>query len=860
MLSLGETASTPGILWVGTEQRGLCRLALRDLSVLCYTRRNSAIPDNTVYGILTDRGGRLWMSTKRGLACYDPVKDAFRTFGPERGLQSSEFNARAFALAPDGEMLFGGIGGLTSFFPERIADNPFAPSILITAVRALDREATPPATALVYRQGMPQRSTAIEYGRRDLTFEYVALHYSDPANNRYLYRLDRYDADWQGPVTERSVRYTNLAPGAYTFRVRALSAHGVPGAAEATFGFVIRPPFYATLWFRALAGLAVLLAIAGAYALRVRQLRHRQRELAGQVARRTEELREALATLEQQTCKLRELDAAKSKFFANISHEFRTPLTLTLGPLRDVRDGLHGPIPPEARRELELAIRSANQQLELVDQLLALARLDAGQVEFRPRPLRLDECVRLAAAPFEALAGRRGTRFHLDLRAGAVHGDFDEEKLERIVGNLLGNALKFTPPGGHVTLRLSGAPDGWALLEVEDTGPGIPVQDLPRVFERFYRGEQAGGEVPGTGIGLALVREFVQLHGGEVRAENRPGGGTRFTVRLRTAAPAPEAPGFADGIGSGGADRGESGGAAGIDTVGEPEPVPFAPDAPAEDLDGSSRPTVLVVDDHADMRAYLRKHLAPHFQVLECSRGDHGLELARDAPPDLLVSDVMMAGLDGHALCRALKSDPETDFIPVILLTAKADPADRIEGLEGGADDYLTKPFDPAELLARARNLLRLRERLRARLAGPSAGAALPGAGLPPPLPPASLSGMPPEDSLPARLRRILDESSHDPAFDVPALAARLGMSRAQLHRRFREEMASTPAELIIRFRLERAAEMLARRAGNVGEVAYAVGFKNLSHFVRRFREQYGQTPATYAASRPAAPDAPARP
>ncbi|MCU0254329.1 MAG: ATP-binding protein, partial [Acidobacteria bacterium] len=536
VLSLGETAAAPGILWVGTEERGLCRLSLADGSVRCFSRRNSALPDNTVYAVLADRRGQLWLSTKRGLVRYDPVTGAFRTFGPERGLQSSEFNARAYALSPDGEMLFGGIGGLTAFQPERVSDNPFPPAILVTGVRAQDRDATPPAlaTAQVYRLGLPQRPVALEYGRRDLTFEFVGLHYGDPANNRYLYRLDRYDADWQGPVTERSVRYTNLAPGSYTFRVKALSSHGVPSAEEAVFGFVIRPPFYATWWFRTLAGLGLLLGLAGAYGLRVRQLRRRQEELAGQVARRTEELREALATLEQQTRKLKELDAAKSHFFANISHEFRTPLTLTLGPLRDVRDGRHGPISAEAQSEIELAIRSASQQLELIDQLLALARLDAGQMEFRPRPLRLDECVRLAAAPFEALARRRGTRFDLELPARAVHGNFDEEKLERIVGNLLGNALKFTPPGGSVRLRLSSGPDGWAQLEVEDTGPGIPAQDLPHVFERFYRGERAGDEVPGTGIGLALVREFVHLHGGEACAENRPGGGARFTLRLRT--------------------------------------------------------------------------------------------------------------------------------------------------------------------------------------------------------------------------------------------------------------------------------------------------------------------------------------
>ena len=220
------------------------------------------------------------------------------------------------------------------------------------------------------------------------------------------------------------------------------------------------------------------------------------------------------------------------------------------------------------------------------------------------------------------------------------------------MGNLLGNALKFTPPGGSVTCGCRARPTGGRCSRWRTPARAFQAQDLPHVFERFYRGERAGGEVPGTGIGLALVQECVQLHGGDVRAENRPGGGARFTVRLRTAAPAPEAPGFAGRIGSGGADRSAVGGEARIDTVGEPEPVRFAPDAPAEDQDGSSRPTVLVVDDHADMRAYLRKHLAPHFQVLEAPAATTAWSWSRDALPDLLVSDVMMAGLDGHALCR----------------------------------------------------------------------------------------------------------------------------------------------------------------------------------------------------------------
>ena len=733
ILSIAQSGLTPDVLWVGTEQRGLCRLDLRDQSVRFFTTRNSGLADNTIYGILSDRRGRLWMSTNRGLVCFDPAADSFRTYGPERGLQSREFNAFAFFQAPDGELFFGGVGGLSAFYPNRIADNPHPPAVLVTAVRALDRDARLPQSPAihVYRHGMPPQPVRIGYGLRDVTIDFVALHYSDAGRNRCLYKLDDYDRDWQDPAGQRSARYTNLDPGTYTFRVKALSGHGVPSNGEATF------------------------------------------------------------------------------------------------------TGRHGSIPPDA-----LAIENANRQLEMVDQLLALARLDAGQPEFRPRDGRLDECVRHAAAPFESLARRQRTRWQVDLPDEGVRGVFDEQKIEQVIGNLLGNALKFTPAGGAVTLRLRTATDGWATIDVEDTGPGIPTHDLPHVFERFYRGDRAGGHTQGTGIGLALAKEYVDLHGGEIRAEGRPGGGTHVIVRLPVSAPA-------DGAVVRDAREREAQGDGPVAAASDASASPLAVVPAADDAAGVGRARVLVVEDHGDMRAYLRKHLAPHYEVLEAARGDVALAQIDVEMPDVVVSDVMMPGLDGYALCRAVKANPDTDFIPVILLTARAGGTSRLDGLEGGADDYVTKPFEPAELLARIRNLLLARERLRARYATRTRGVEIEPTPLP--LPSADAAFV-------KRLQEVLDRESHEESFDVSVLATRLGVSRAQLHRRVKDVLRSTPAETIIRFRLERAARMLADRAGNVGEVAYAVGFKNLSHFVRRFREQYGQTPAAYAAGRQGRP------
>jgi len=543
ILSICESTAAPDVLWIGTAQRGLGRLDPADGTCRFYTRQNSALPDDTVYGVLADRRGRLWLSTNRGLVCFDPAGESFCAYGVERGLQSSEFNARAYFQAADGEMFFGGVGGLNSFYPEQITDNLHAPRVAITGVSVVDRRAKLPESAatLIHRLGLPPHRPEIQHRQRDLTFDFVALHYSDPALNRCEYRLEGYDADWHGPVALRRARYTNLDPGDYTFRVRAISSHGVRSRGDATFSFVVLPPFYATGWFRALAVLGLAAMFLGSHGWRTHALRRRQKDLENKVAQRTEELRQALATVEGQAQKLQELGAAKSRFFANLSHEFRTPLTLTLGPLRDLLAGRHGAIPAEACAKVELAIRNTSRQLELVEQLLLLARLDAGQLELHPCDLRLDVLLREATAPFETLAERQGIRLQLELPDAPVYGRFDAGRLEQVFGNLLGNACKFTPAGGSVTVRLTCAPDGWATIQVEDTGPGLPASDLPRIFERFYRGESSAKRLPGTGLGLAVAHECVALHRGEIRAENRPEGGARFTVRLRTTpAPTPD--------------------------------------------------------------------------------------------------------------------------------------------------------------------------------------------------------------------------------------------------------------------------------------------------------------------------------
>ncbi|MGB3543574.1 hybrid sensor histidine kinase/response regulator transcription factor, partial [Rubrivirga sp.] len=511
--------------------------------------------------------------------------------------------------------------------------------------------------------------------------------------------------------------------------------------------------------------------------------------------------------------RLRELDAFRSRFFADVAHEFRTPLTLTLGPLQDVLSDEHGRVEDAVRAPLVLAQQNGQRVLTLVDQILSVARAEAGQLQLQTRPVDLSAFVSHVAERYRDAARQRGLDLEVAVPPDPVEVVADPARLETVLTNLLTNAFKFTPSGGSVRVVLEA--ESLARITVQDTGRGIAPDALPHVFDRFYTtpAEDSFGGT-GTGIGLSLARELVALHGGTLEVESVQGQGSRFTVTLP--------------LGSGAAGDGWAPGAIPAPALGGGD----TSDAP--DLEDDVT-TVLVVEDHPELRAYVRRHLEPSYRVLETDDGQKGLEMARERLPDLVVSDVMMPGLDGLSLCHALKSDPETDFIPVILLTARAERDDRLEGLAMQADDYLTKPFDPAELRARVGNLIASRQRLRERFASA-------------PAPETDASGvLSADDAFRARVAAEIAEHLSDEDFSVERLAEAVGVSRSTLHRQLKEIDGVTPSAAIQAARLERAADLLAADAGTVSEVAYGVGFRSASHFSNTFAKAYGSRPSVYA-------------
>ena len=715
---------------------------------------------------------------------------------------------------------------------------------------------------------------------------------------QFRYRLRGFNDDWSEWSATSYRDYTGLREGTYRFEVQARDLYN-RSSTPATLTLVIAPPWYRTWWAYGLWGLAALGLVAGAVQWRTMQLRRRQEELEATVAERTAEVRTQKRQLEQQAEELQALDAAKSRFFANLSHEFRTPLTLMLGPVRTLRQKLQSTralSADTADPQLRLVERNGHRLLRLINQVLDLARHDAGRLRIQARPISVDAEAERITQAFMPLADEQAIdlRIHTtpseDAARPPVHAD--PEALEQMLGNLLSNALKFTPEDGTVRVHVAHTADA-AQISVSDTGPGIPKAMQERLFDRFVQADDTTTRPQeGTGIGLALTRALAEVHGGSVSVESTEGAGSTFTLllprgadhltdeqradrpALRNAAskpapridweepedPDPEDPGSADAS----------------------VPKRTAP-APKDTTPGMDPPLVLVVDDNADIRTYIRSILTPDFRVVAAATGAEGLRVARKHLPDVILADVMMPELDGLDMTRRLRDDARTEAVPIIMLTARAEATDEVEGLSAGATDYVAKPFDARVLESRIRGILAYQQRLRRQLLaevqpenglseavqeeaeapseasstpsaprradasskGPSSGADTDSSNHADPSPNttnSSATGAPIE----TKMRQVIAERLPDPTFDATALAKALAMSRRTLYRRARKVDMPTPAALIRTMRLERAATLLHDGAGTVSEVAYAVGYESLAQFSRDFSSHFDQPPTVY--------------
>jgi signal transduction histidine kinase/CheY-like chemotaxis protein/ligand-binding sensor domain-containing protein len=819
-------------LWVATRGGGINRL---DKATGKFLRLNkqSGLPDNVVYGLLADDDGNLWGSTNRGLFSLtlpNPQKGitdfVFRSFTKADGLQEDEFNTAAFAKAPDGRLFFGGVNGLSVFDPRAILTSEFLSPVYLTSI-AVNNETLEPGddSGILTSTAEKTRSITLSHLQNMLTLEFAALDFTASEQNKYRYQLvsGNQQEDWVEAGNRRSVTFMNLTPGKYLFRVQGTNAQGVWSDLEAELNIRVLPPWWKTWWAYLFYTLSIGAGIL-AY-LRFNQRRAR--------------LKEELAFGKREAERIKELDTLKTRLYTNMTHEFRTPLTIILGMTRQLRDNAD-----EGRKKsLEMIERNGHGLLQLVNKMLRLSKLESGKMLLVLVNGDIVIFLRTVLTSFIPLAESKGVQVHFLPDSATINMNFDAEKVEQLISNLLSNAIKFTPSGGQIYVVIR-KEQNQLLLKVKDTGRGIPTKAQEKIFDRFYQVDDSfTRQYEGTGIGLAFCRELVKLMGGTISVISPLAGaksGSEFIIQLPFT-------NSADGVVKPYQEPLET------DKMNwssinysapVPEPTVTARTVIAESLPPSvdqsrAQHLILLVEDNPDVVAYVASCL-PDYQLVVAENGAEGLELATTSIPDLIITDVMMPVMDGFELCRRLRQDERTDHIPIIVLTARAALDSKLEGLEIGANVYLSKPFEQRELLLHIKNLFALREKIKRR-----------NLGVPDPVDQqlilaAEDDPVDVEDAFVTKVKGVINDHLNDFDLSVELLAKKLLMSQSQLGRKLDALTGLSPNRYIRHLRLEKARNLLADPAHTITSVAYDCGFNDPSYFTRVFKKQFGTTPNGY--------------
>ncbi|MDX1477888.1 MAG: hybrid sensor histidine kinase/response regulator transcription factor, partial [Saprospiraceae bacterium] len=767
--------------------------------------------------IAVDDFGQFWLPTQRGLSVFDPEHKTFTNYFEKDGFQPSSRYYREIKTS-DGHIWIGGHNGLNRIDPVALmVKNSTIPDVWITGMTIMDSSYSTPDGQIFEKAVSFTDEITLKYWQKDFGFQFVALHYLEPEDNQYSWMLENYDRDWTAPSKTRTASYTNLSPGTYSFRVRGSNADGIWNEEGDFITIIISPPWWATWWFRGMMFLLLAGGVGKYVRDRTNKTRRERERLEAEVQKRTQTIREQADQLQVQADQLKELDEVKTRVYTNITHEFRTPLTVISGMTEMI----------EGHEQAKRLIRAnADQLLNLVNQLLELRKLRSGKLELHPVQADIVPYMTYIIESFRSMAERKRLDLRFESNVEVLEMDYDPEKVLRIVSNLLSNAVKFTPEGGEIVLRVASvnaSDQPKVSIAIEDSGIGIPPELVNTIFERFYQVEQGTTRMgEGTGIGLSLCKELVDLMQGEIRVTSTPERGSTFEVLLPVTRNAVKQ---------------DMGSIRGLQTklslMGselQPTAIPETDAVPAPD---EEQPVVLIVEDNADVVQFIHACVDPLYQVHVARDGEEGVTKAFELVPDIVISDVMMPVKDGFSLCDDLKNDPRTSHIPIVLLTALAEVKSRIAGLKRGADAYIAKPFHKEELLARMENLLEIRRSLKKRYASMQ-------------LAPTRDAGVQIEDAFMLKLRHVIEEHLDNPAFSVERLSKLMGVSRAQLHRKLVALSGLSATMTIRQARLSKARTLLLRPDLNISEVAYEVGFADPDYFSRVFHKEVGMTPSDF--------------
>ncbi len=803
-------------IWIGTAGGGVNIFDPKTGSFSQLSKKEG-LPGNDVYGILEDNAGVVWMSTENGISAWSPVNGHFLNFDYTDGLQGNQFNPGSAFKARNGELFFGGSNGFTRFDPMMMKENPVVPETYVTGLEINNQAVNHISDPVLIKQSLLTLDhLELNYNQNSLRFEFVANNFLLPQKNSFRYRLTGYNPNWIEIKKDNKAIFTKIPPGDYVFEVKGANNDGKWNETPTQLFITIHSPF----WSSAYAFIFYILLILLIVYLSQRELRLRNRLWNSIIQERIHRENEE---------KLHQL---KLQFFTNISHEFRTPLTLILSPLSLLKKKIAGQ--EEPLEYVGLIENNANRLLRLVNQILDIRKIELGKINFQPIPF---DIVALSQEVFQCFSlqdNDRKIRFSFESDFSSLFISIEPDKIDKTIFNLLSNAMKYTSEGGSIQLLVKnsewepGLEPGMfhhivgenvigkhVTIVIKNDGDGISPVDLENVFERFY---QAPGQISGTGIGLHLCSEYITLHHGQIEVFTGENKGAAFHVRLPITNDEIEK-GIQEVISH--------------TVVFEENEVLSQPDHPNGEKSGKET-KILVVEDNKEMQKFLRGILSDSYHVNTADNATEGLKIVREFGPDLVLTDVMMPGMNGNEFCHLLKTDLNTSHIPVILLTALSSVESQLEGFETGADDYIVKPFDDRVLSMRIKNLLDSRAMMRDKFTQ------APGEWR------EEMQKFQPDRELLEKASEIIGNHIVDLAFTVDVLAYELNLSRSSLHRKLKSLTNQSATEFIKFVRINKSIELIERGETNIDEICFKVGFNSHSYYSMCFKRQLGKTPSEY--------------
>jgi len=812
-----------GLIWIATREG----LDYFDPATGHFTtlRKEDGLPDNIILSVVEDSQHNLWAGTPNGISnilvgrshSTGPWTFQFRNYNQADGLQGKEFNEYAACATREGELLFGGSNGFNLFTPQQISPVAEQSRLVLTDLQVFNKSVgigeKLDGHVILPRSISSTQEITLRYNENIFSVEFADLNFFSNAKAKYAYTLTGFNNEWfVADDKAHKANYTNLDPGTYVFKVAALDLNGHIDGTPTILRIHILPPVWRTSW--AFAAYVVLFVLVLYFA----------RAIVLQRAR----MRFAIEQERREAQRLHELDMMKIRFFTNMSHELKTPLSLILTPLdRIVKNARE----PGQRQQFRMIHRNARRLLNLVNQLLDFRKLEARELKLQPQKGDMIRFVEDVSHAFNDLAAKKQISFSFYAPVDHYITEFDHDKIERIMFNLLSNAFKFTPGNGSVSVDIQLPAMGGVNILVRDTGIGIPPDKQEKIFERFFQHDLPDAMInEGSGIGLAITREFTRLHNGTIEVTSEPGRGSCFTVYLPLTELAGERVPAAE------PDSDELVAALDDDAVLEPEED--LPEPGHKAPGPGRRKTILLAEDHDDLRAYLTENLSRTYKVVEAGNGKQAWQKTLSSHPDIIISDVSMPEMNGIDLCKRIKSDKRTSFLPVILLTALSGEEQELRGLATGASDYVTKPFNFEILLSKIKNLLAQQESARKAYQKLVRSA------------PSDIQLESPDEKFMHRAMEIVEKNIGNPEFMIEDLYRELYISRVGLYKKMLSLSGKSPLEFVRWVRLQRAAQLLEKSNLTVAEVAYEVGFNDPKYFSRFFKSLYNVNPSAYQAQK----------